>query len=268
MGVLLRNLQKNDYSKLSKWWSKPIAYDHFSITKSDTNILIDDMEYYLPKIDSITSTKKKKKFFGSNYTFINDEDNYLPKNNRITNSSETQKKKFYGGDYVIDDESKHFLPKTSKIIYSPKFKKKFYGVGVIHGDISMNNLIAEKSIEEVTLKNSVQTLSSAIEEALGSKNAAEAYIDFTKFKLQDLKDLFLQHNVDTYSCAQIADDFEFFKNTKNRLRAINNRIKVILNKIREFGRNLKEHFTKNHSFHFKNLDDYHSLNLVNSYIVS
>lgn len=268
MGVLLKNIKKNNFSKLPEWWSKPIAYDDFLVTKSDNIILIDDIEYYLPKIESSISTTKNKKFYNGNYTFINYEDNYLPKNCRIINSYETNKKKFYGGDYVIDEEKEHFLPWTSGINYSSKDKMKFYGGGIVHEDISMKNLIVEKSIEEITFKNSIRSLANSLKEFISPKDIVANQIDFSKVKLEDLHELFHRHSIDTYSCVQIANDYESLRTSKIRLRAINHRIKIILNKIRQLGRNLKEHFTKNHSFHFKNLDDYHSLNLVNSYIVS
>lgn len=236
MGILRISSKIND-KMLDKWASRLLDDSDDLVTKPYNNIFIDDMKFYLPENNNILLASKEKKIYGA-------------------------------GDCDFTKSIEHYLPKVSNIIYSYKWKKKYAGSGFIHDDISMNNLLVEKSIEEVNLKNSLRSLANSVKEFLGTKDAIECYIDFSKVKLEDLHELFNRHSLDTYSCAQIAHDYESLKASKDRLMAINHRIKIILNKIRQLGRSLKEHFTKNHSFHFKNLDDYHSLILVNSNIVS
>lgn len=176
---------------------------------------------------------------------------------------------------VLIDDLELQLNETSIGINLKTKMNKFYGGGFPDVNNSMNDLLIEKSIEEVRLERAKKTLVDSVRSALGLRksfdydNATLAeLVDLNKIKLGELQELLRDYDFDDYSFVKITDDYQAYSGSKERLRVINRRIKIILNKIQKLTRNLKEHFKKNHSFHFKNLDDYHSLNLVNSYIVS
>jgi len=60
---------------------------------------------------------------------------------------------------------------------------------------------------------------------------------------------------------KIQEKYADLEKTKKLIRALSRQITFLLNKIKKSLRNLREVYTTHHSFHFKNLDDYHSTNL-------
>ena len=174
-------------------------------------------------------------------------------------------------EVLIEDLESH-LYKTPIGINLDSKVNKFYGGGFPDVNNSINDLLIEKSIEELRLERAKKTLANSVRTALGLRksidydNAAlEELVDLNKVKLQELQEWLKEYNFDDYSLVKITDDYQAITVSKDKLRLINRRIKIALNKIQKLTRNLKEHFKKNHSFHFKNLDDYHSSILINRF---
>ena len=61
--------------------------------------------------------------------------------------------------------------------------------------------------------------------------------------------------------ARLVQKFESIEGTKRLIKVISKQINFLVSLIKKRLRNLRQVFTKLHSFHFKNLDDYHSTDL-------
>lgn len=70
-----------------------------------------------------------------------------------------------------------------------------------------------------------------------------------------------------YDLAELLEELKEIKQQYKLVHVLQKKIDFVLNKIKKRLRNLRETFTKNHSFHFKNLDDYHPVTLVNTIIM-
>lgn len=240
MGILL----KNNFSKTTEWWSKPVVNDDNLALKKSYNTFIEDIKNHLS---------------GPDFICIKNEYNYLSNNNRLINS---YKNNFSHFNFTNVNEKEYFSSNTKPIFNCSNFKVNWYRSGINYKDISVKNLIFEKSIEEINIKNSAHRLAINLRKIANSLDLAE--VDFTEVKFKQIHTILYKNSIDTYSCANIFNDFEILKISKNKLRTIKGFIKIAINKFPQLVRNLKKHFTKNHSFHFKNLDDYHSSILFNS----
>jgi hypothetical protein len=146
--------------------------------------------------------------------------------------------------------------------------KKYYGGGdfsFVDGGNTINYWLNAKNTEEFLLEKKKKSFFERIGEVLDSLNPNQTVgrDDISQYSDEELITLLQDWNLDAYSYARLSQDFSEIKNSKRRIRSFENRIKSILGNIRKRLRNFKEVHKRQHSFHFKNLDDYHALILIN-----
>ncbi|WP_299222195.1 hypothetical protein [uncultured Aquimarina sp.] len=73
---------------------------------------------------------------------------------------------------------------------------------------------------------------------------------------------------DEIDLLELLEELKEVKKQYKLVQVLKKQIDFVLNGIKKRLRNLREAFTKTHSFHFKNLDDYHPLTLVNTITIS
>ena len=145
---------------------------------------------------------------------------------------------------------------------------KFYGGGdfsFVDTDNTINYWLKAKNTEEILLEKKKKSFFERVAEVLDSLNSNQTLHsdDISKYSDEELIALIQDWNLDAYSYARLSQDFSEIKNSKRLIRSFENRIKCILGNIRKRLRNFKEVYKRQHSFHFKNLEDYHSLILIN-----
>jgi hypothetical protein len=144
---------------------------------------------------------------------------------------------------------------------------KFYGGGDVSFDLdnSVKHWLEAKNNEEFLLEKKKKSFFERVAEVLDSLNPNQTLSrdDISKYSDEELITLIQDWNLDAYSYARLSQDFSEIKHSKKLIRSFENRIKSILGNIRKRLRNFKEVYKRQHSFHFKNLDDYHALILIN-----
>lgn len=152
----------------------------------------------------------------------------------------------------------------------------FYGGGeAINNSKSLAQNIALKNYAELELKKKEESLQARIDkitppEIVIDDNIRESVrkladsliIDSSKFEpfaraFENISTLYIS-NKDYYEeYLEILRQYQDVKKIAKFVRSISKQIKFKLNLTKKRLRNLREIFTKQHSFHFKNLDDYH-----------
>ncbi|WP_338356923.1 hypothetical protein [Yeosuana marina] len=145
---------------------------------------------------------------------------------------------------------------------------KYYGGGdfsFVDGDNTINYWLNAKNTEELLLEKKKKSFFERVAEVLDNLNPNQTVgrDDISQYSEEELITLLNDWNLDAYSYARLSQDFGEIKNSKRLIRSFENRIKSILGNIRKRLRNFKEVYKRQHSFHFKNLDDYHALILIN-----
>lgn len=167
----------------------------------------------------------------------------------------------------INCDESDFTIQTSGSYKSETKVHKFYGGGDIN--IAINNSVKYwlevKNNEEFLLEKKKKSFFERVAEVLDSLNPNQTVgrDDISQYSDEELITLLQDWNLDAYSYARLSQDFSEIKNSKRLIRSFENRIKSILGNIRKRLRNFKEVYKRQHSFHFKNLDDYHALILIN-----
>ena len=145
-----------------------------------------------------------------------------------------------------------------------KKHRKLYG-GKNYNDyvkLSWDHLCFKISEQEYALEKEIEEFNKIIAEALKSKNAEHA--DLWKYSDSELFEMAVRHNISLNSYLNIVHSYSRIKTNTKLLKNLNKLAKKILSFIEKSLRNLKIFHRRNHSFHFKNLDDYHSIVLVNT----
>ena len=114
--------------------------------------------------------------------------------------------------------------------------------------------------EPVTVKEAI-----CVEAALNSINLDDLEFEDTHLMLTDTVRTFpisggMEVSYDSWYASFLVK-LEAVRNAKKLLRALTRQVNFLLNLVKKRLRNLRQVFTKLHSFHFKNLDDYHSTDL-------
>jgi hypothetical protein len=132
-------------------------------------------------------------------------------------------------------------------------------------DNTVNFWTEKKNNENFLLEKKKKSFFERVIEVLDniSPNLVVPRDDISDYSEEDLLRLLRECKLDAYSYATLSRDISDINNSKRRIRSFENRIKCILGNIRKKLRNYKEIFRRQHSFHFKNMDDYHALTLIN-----
>lgn len=130
-------------------------------------------------------------------------------------------------------------------------------------DDSLNYLISTKKLQEVILETKKKSFFEKVSEILMGSPDFKNVKEISHYSDEELIDILKGWDLDAYSYVQISQYLKDIRDSKRQIRKLEGRIKSILRNIRKMLRNFKEVFKRQHSFHFKNLDDTHSLILVN-----
>jgi hypothetical protein len=143
---------------------------------------------------------------------------------------------------------------------------KFYG-GVMSSDLenSLSYLISTKNIHELKLEIQRKSFFERMSEELMGSLDYKDINEISRYSEKEIIAILNDGDLDAFIHAQIFQDFNDIRNSSRLIRTLEGKIKSILGNIRKNLRNYKEIFKRQHSFHFKNLDDYHSLVLINRF---
>ncbi|CAH8294171.1 hypothetical protein EV196_108244 [Mariniflexile fucanivorans] len=143
---------------------------------------------------------------------------------------------------------------------------KYYGGGMSSDlENSLSCLISAKSIQEVKLDTKKKSFFEKLSEILIGSPDYEDVKKISQYSEKEILAILNDWDLDAYVRVQISQDFNEIRNSKRLVRTLEGRIKSILGNIRKNLRNYKDVFKRQHSFHFKNLDDYHSSILINKF---
>ena len=136
-------------------------------------------------------------------------------------------------------------------------------------ELSINELTNALSFEETILDNQKASIRKRLEkhlsivDSLDKKQIIDAILDdVSKMNHREFYDFLIQYNLDAQTSALLSREYQIIRNSYHLVRSLQRRIKSILNAITKQLRNLRSFFTRNHSFHFKNLDDSHDTALI------
>ena len=143
--------------------------------------------------------------------------------------------------------------------------QRFYGGdNSSYVNISFKHLVSAKDFEEFLLEKKKKSFLQRIGEVIGLRLGESDNIeDISEYSEADFLKMLRDFNLDIGCKSRLSRDFLDIKNSKRIIRSLENKIKSILVNIRKLLRNFKEVYKRQHSFHFKNLDDYHALILIN-----
>jgi len=159
---------------------------------------------------------------------------------------------------------------SGSVEFNTRIKEhKFYGGDKSNFvDVSFRHLIEAKTFEEILLERKKKSFFERIGDIIGLRlGESENIGDISEYSEAEFLKMLKDFNLDMAFRARLSRDFIAIKNSKRIIRSYENRIRCILGNILKKLRNFKEIYKRQHSFHFKNLDDYHSLILTNRNLV-
>lgn len=164
----------------------------------------------------------------------------------------------YYSDALDENIWSHSSPSKSRIFYS--------GNSEYNNDNSLSDLFIAKSQEEIIIEQAKKSLVERYNELLSVvKDDLYKPISLSKINSYDeIIDSYRDIDIDFNIRASLYRDFKIIEESTIVLKTIIKSIKRIQDSVKKYLRDLKDTFTRNHSFHFKNLDDYHSLILINN----
>lgn len=166
-------------------------------------------------------------------------------------------------EVIVDSLFKKNDALSGSYVLKTKIHKSYGGGMSSNVENSLSYLISEKNIQEVKLETKKKSFLEKLSEIIIGSPDHENVKKISRYSEKELKAMLDDWDLDAYIRIQISKDFNDIRNSKRLVRTLEGRIKSILGNIRKNLRNYKEVFKRQHSFHFKNLDDYHSLILIN-----